>query len=311
MRSSGLNQDSAGAMGASVTEASRYEVGGLMKRFAIAGFALGMMATAAAAADMPVPYAKAPPPPEFSWTGLYVGGNAGWLQLEDNGYPYCLDPTGAMQGPGCTIVQGGQMDGHGFFGGGQVGYNWQAGKLVLGIEADMQGTSLKASENISGPFAIVNAGGFPIPPVPGSFTATESVSWFGTLRGRFGVAFDRLLIYMTGGLAMGGVDVTQAYNFPAAAPSPVQYASNTSRVLNGWTFGGGVEWAFLDRWSVKAEGGYYDLGTISTVGAMVPNPTAAPTFLLGKTFETRGAFARAGVNFKLWEPAPPVNSATY
>ena len=92
-----------------------------MKRFAIAGFALGLMATAAAAADMPVPYAKAPPPPEFSWTGLYVGGNAGWLQLEENGYPFCLDPTGAMQGPGCSIVQGGQMGSSGFFGGGQVG----------------------------------------------------------------------------------------------------------------------------------------------------------------------------------------------
>ncbi len=135
------------------------------------------------------------------------------------------------------------------------------------------------------------------------------------MRGRFGVAFDRLLVYMTGGLAMGGVDVTQAYNFvltPAPvppAPDHFQYASNTSRVLNGWTFGGGVEWAFLDRWSVKAEGGYYDLGTISISSASAPARPAS--FLLGKTFETRGAFARAGVNFKLWEPAPPVNSATY
>ena len=69
-------------MGASVTDASRYEVGGLMKRFAIAGFALGMMAAAAAAADMPVPYAKAPPPPEFSWTGLYIGGK--WTSPDDS-----------------------------------------------------------------------------------------------------------------------------------------------------------------------------------------------------------------------------------
>jgi outer membrane immunogenic protein len=296
-------------MPGSVTDASRYEGGTFMKRFAIAGFALGLMATAAAAADMPVPYAKAPPPPEFSWTGLYVGGNAGWLQLEENGYPFCLDPTGAMQGPGCDIVPGGQMGGHGFFGGGQAGYNWQAGKLVLGIEADMQGVSLKASENIPGPFAIVSP--FPQNTGPGSFSATESVSWLGTLRGRFGVAFDRLLIYMTGGLAMGGVDVTQAHSFQPGPPvGTVQYANNTSRVLNGWTFGGGVEWAFLDRWSVKAEGGYYDLGTIQISGASVP-AGVGPGFLLGKTFETRGAFARAGVNFKLWEPAPPVNSATY
>ena len=218
---------------------------------------------------MPVPYAKAPPPPPFSWTGLYVGGNAGWLQLEENGYPLCLDPTGAMQGLGCDIVPGGQMGANGFFGGGQAGYNWQAGRLVLGIEADMQGVSLKASENIPGPFAIVSP--FPISTGPASFAATESVTWLGTLRGRFGVAFDRLLIYMTGGLAMGGVDVTQAHIFQPAPPfTPVQYPSNTSRTLNGWTFGGGVEWAFLDRWSVKAEGGYYDLGTIQTLSASVP-----------------------------------------
>jgi outer membrane immunogenic protein len=276
-----------------------------MRRFVIAGLALGLMAVAAAAADMPVPYAKAPPPPEFRWTGLYVGGNAGWLQLEENGYPFCLTPIGAMQGPGCDVVPGGQMGANGFFGGGQVGYNWQASKLVLGIEADIQGVDLKASENIPGPFAIV---GFPpgVNTGPGSsFVATESVTWLGTLRGRLGVAFDRLLVYMTGGLAMGGVDVTQAHNFPAV---PVQYPSNTSRTLNGWTFGGGVEWAFFDRWSVKAEGGYYDLGTISTVSAAVPSVPAS--FLLGKTFETRGAFARAGVNFKLWEPAPPVTQAS-
>jgi outer membrane immunogenic protein len=303
MSSPRLSQNSSGAVPASVIDAFGYEGVSSMKRLVIAGFALGAMTVAAAAADMPVPYGKVPPPPEFSWTGLYIGGNAGWMQLEDNGYPFCLDPTGAMQGPGCDIIPGGQMGGNGFFGGGQVGYNWQASRLVLGIEADLQGTSLKASENIAGPFAIVSP--FPLTTGPGSFAATESVTWFGTLRGRFGVAFDRLLIYMTGGLAMGGVDVTQAHNF-----STVQYPSNTSRVLNGWTFGGGVEWAFLDRWSVKAEGGYYDLGTIQTSSAAVPAVPAS--FVLGKTFETRGAFARAGVNFKLWEPPPPVKeAATY
>ena len=250
---------------------------------------------------------------EFSWTGLYVGGNAGWLQLEENGYPFCLDPTGAMQGPGCSIVQGGQMGSSGFFGGGQVGYNWQAGKLVLGIEADMQGVSLRTSENIPGPFAIVS----PIPQNtgPGYFSATESVSWIGTLRGRFGVAFDRLLDLHDRRPRHGrrrchtGLQLRADPGSGSARSGPLQYASNTSRVLNGWTFGGGVEWAFLDRWSVKAEGGYYDLGTISTSSASAPARPA--NFLLGKTFETRGAFARAGVNFKLWEPAPPVNSATY
>ena len=255
-----------------------------MRRLVTAGFALGLMAVAAAAADMPVPYAKAPPPPEFSWTGLYVGGNAGWLQLEDNGHPFCLDPTGAMQGLGCDIIPGGQMGANGFFGGGQAGYNWQAGKLVLGIEADMQGVDLKASENIPGPFAIVAP--FPISTGPGSFTATESLTWLGTLRGRFGVAFDRLLVYMTGGLAMGGVDVTQAHNF-----ATVQYPSNTSRVQNGWTFGGGIEHALTDHFTIKLEALYADFGSKSATSSRCG-------CAFGFNAKTTAAIGRLGLNYK-------------
>jgi outer membrane immunogenic protein len=262
-----------------------------MRKLVLASVASTVLSTAAMAADMPAPVMP-PPLPAFTWTGLYIGGNAGWASLQDNGFPFCLTPSGVMQGPGCTEVPGGQIGASGFIGGGQAGYNWQAGGLVLGIEADVQAMNLKGTTSVAGPFQYVG-GGTTGPGV--SFVASENLPWLGTLRGRFGVAFDRLLIYMTGGLSMGGLDVTQAHIFPG-----VQYASNASRTLNGYTFGGGMEWAFLGNWSIKAEGMYYDLGTLGTQNVAVP--AVAPSFIGGKNFDGRGVIARAGVNFRFGEP---------
>jgi outer membrane immunogenic protein len=262
-----------------------------MRKLLLASVASSVLVSAAMAADVSMPVTP-PPLPQFTWTGLYIGGNAGWTSLQDNGLPFCLTPSGVMQGPGCDIVPGGQVGASGFIGGGQVGYNWQAGRLVLGIEADLQSTSLKGTTRVAGPFQFVG-GGLSGPGT--SFVASENLPWLGTLRGRFGVAFDRLLIYLTGGLSMGGLDVTQAHIFPG-----LQYASNASRTLNGYTFGGGMEWAFFGNWSIKAEGMYYDLGTLGTQSVAIP--AVAPSFIDGKNFDGRGVIARAGVNFRFGEP---------
>ena len=269
-----------------------------MKRFAIAGFALGLMATAAAAADMPVPYAKAPPPPEFSWTGLYIGGNAGWLQLEENGYPFCLDPTGAMQGPGCDIVPGGQMGGHGFFGGGQAGYNWQTGAFVFGVETDFDGTTLSRSRSVIGPSFVE-----PIFGLTDFFTANGSVKldWLGSTRGRIGYAFfpdNRLLVYGTGGVAYGGAsshldvfDAVHGFDFASSGGS-------SSRV--GWTIGGGVEYAFTNNWIIGAEYLYYDLGSRHL--NIVPNAAASDALGAAVFSQTKisfsGSVARARISYK-------------
>src|SRR6267142_1624413 len=104
------------------------------------------------------------------------------------------------------------------------------GQIVVGVEADFQGKSQSHSDT----FSILSV------PV----TLSEKMPWFGTVRGRFGWAFDRVVVYGTGGVAWidgkielsgGGVTVsTEANNI-------------------GWTAGGGVEWAFFDRWSTKVE----------------------------------------------------------
>lgn len=133
-------------------------------------------AAPAFAADMAQPYpTKAPPPvavvPVFSWTGFYLGGNAGYGWGSGQSGISSLDPEG-------------------FIGGGQVGFNYQFGNnVVLGAEADFQGSDL-------------NDSGY-----NGIYDTRSKMDYFGTVRGRIGYAFDNLLPYVTGGLAWGHNEV--------------------------------------------------------------------------------------------------------
>jgi outer membrane immunogenic protein len=102
------------------------------------------------------------------------------------------------------------------------------------------------------------------------------------------------LIYATGGFAYGSVGIDQSHSFPG-----VRYSSSSSGTLNGWTFGGGVEWAFAGNWSTKIEGLYYDLGTISTVAGAAPPPSSPIyNFVAGKNFDAQGVIIRAGLNWR-------------
>jgi outer membrane immunogenic protein len=251
---------------------------------------------AAAAADLAVrPYTKAPAmavEPAYNWSGFYAGLNAGWASIHDNGNPFCVTPAGVLNGIGCntTNVPGAQIRASGFIGGGQIGYNWQVAHLVYGLETDIQGTSIKGSLNIAGPFNTVGGG----TSGPASFTADESMPWFGTVRGRVGYAWDRALLYATGGFAYGGVKVDQNTIYPG-----LMYPSSVSTTKTGWVAGGGFEWAFSGNWSAKAEGLYYNLGSITTSGGAVP---AGSLYVAGKTFDVQGVIARAGVNYKFGAP---------
>jgi len=246
----------------------------------------------AIAADMAAPPVyKAPPAiaPVFSWTGFYIGANAGGAWNQDDGLPFCVNPAGVLNGTGCrtTNVPGAQVDANGFIGGGQIGYNWQVSpNWLLGAEADFQGADIKGSLNIPGPFATVGGGG----PGGTSFTASEKIDWFGTVRARAGLTFDRFLVYGTGGLAYGKVDVSQDTLFPATS-----YPSSASLTKTGWTAGGGVEWAFLNNWSAKLEYLYYDLGNVSTSGYGTPINDG---YLGGKDFDVKGQIVRVGINYK-------------
>jgi outer membrane immunogenic protein len=192
-----------------------------MKRIAL-GLLLASVAGTAFAADIPAPsapYAKAPAivSPLTNWTGFYIGAMGGYAAEATS------DPLG---------VKGG-------FAGGTVGYNWQSGMFVAGIEAD-------------GAWADVNASATAL-----GVTATAKLDTLATVRGRVGAAFDQVLVYGTGGLALADS------KFSATALGVTLSDSHTQ---TGWTAGAGVEWMFTRGWSLKAEYLYRRFDSVTVFG---------------------------------------------
>ena len=107
---------------------------------------------------------------------------------------------------------------------------------------------------------------------------------------------ERLLVYATGGLAFGHVKSSAVTSFPV--PFNVQYTGSADETKTGWTVGGGIEWALVGNWTVKAEYLYYDLGD-HTVTAL-PQPIFPQNFNVLSTFETKGNIVRGGINYKFW-----------
>ena len=180
--------------------------------------------TAAHAADMPTkaPVYRAPPPVVYNWTGIYIGGFAGgrWA-LKD-----------------WAVINGNTTghDANGFFGGGQIGVNWQfATNWVVGGQFDWGWTNSKGSS------ACPNA----------AFTCETKVRDLGSLTGRIGYAWNNWLVYGKGGGAWVHDDYT------ATGTSTFTGSNNPW----GWTVGGGVEWGFAPNWSAFVEYDYYDFGT--------------------------------------------------
>src|SRR3954454_306044 len=190
-----------------------------MKKILLSSVALLGLSAAAFAADLPSRRA-APAPyvavPVFTWTGFYVGVNAGYgFSNNDRNGLGAYNVTGAgdvspaIFAPGTTITQGAlDRDNSGFVGGGQIGYNYQIGQWVIGVEADLQYADLNKSREGDRVTAIRGDGvnyanlGF----VGARNANFGGLDWFGTVRGRLGWAMDRFMIYGTGGFAFGGAD---------------------------------------------------------------------------------------------------------
>jgi len=294
----------------------------MIKHSAAAGLALALVAGSAFAADLP--YRKAPiiepPPPPFTWTGLYGGINIGYgfgNGDQDRGglfyapYTFPTTPTGTA-----WLINN---DLNGVLGGGQAGYNYQFNPwLVVGLEADLQATDVHSQGNGYGA-----ASDFFGPHVAYA-TQNKSVDWFGTVRGRIGVtfpSFPSLLVYGTGGLAYGGVvhsfNVSDFYGFGGVV---IGAGTNYDQTKVGWTAGGGVEWfpftshALFKAFSVKLEYLYTDLGPTTVYGSSIATvPAGGPFFSYQHTSETRWSTVRLGVNwhFNPFAPAPVAVLAKY
>lgn len=193
-----------------------------MKRFVFAcagAIALAGLIGAAHAADLSRPAYTGPPippAPYYGWTGFYLGINGGGAWGSSS-----WDSTGSFDTSG------------GLFGG-TIGYNWQTGPWVFGLEGDIDWADIKGTTNGLGCF--------------GGGCSSEN-TWLGTARGRLGYAFDRWMPYVTGGAAFGDVEATHA---GATGQSSTQF---------GWTAGAGFEFAVVNNLTAKVEYLHYDLGS--------------------------------------------------
>jgi outer membrane immunogenic protein len=223
-----------------------------------------------------------PEPCPINWTGFYIGGHVGYGFNGADTHNVVL-PLGVFNQTPATV----DPEEDGFFGGLQLGYNHQLGKLVLGVETDFSGSTMDGTTTVS-PILL-----FGTPVTNSHITVHQDTDWFGTLRGRIGFTPTcRLLVYGTGGLAWG--DVNYSANSVGGAPQQ-QYPGSASETKVGWTGGGGVEFALSKRWSLKLEYLYYDLGDQTfTSTATPPNPP----FNVRYTAETKAHTFNSGLNFK-------------
>jgi outer membrane immunogenic protein len=217
-------------------------------------FAAAATYAGTAFAAEPVP----PPPPAFTWTGLYVGAQIGYAWGHDN-----VTWSGFSEDDDLAAGTFSQTP-QGVIGGAHVGYNLQYNPwLVFGLEGSVDGTSL--SHTLAVP---VNEFAFD---TPGIITSSSQADVQGSLRARVGVALDRVLIYGTGGVAFTGFNTTifDTTGFFTGVPLTNATFSNTRA---GWTAGGGIEYALTDNWWVRAEYRYSNFGHTTDF----PFPTELP-----------------------------------
>jgi outer membrane immunogenic protein len=286
-----------------------------MKKFLLAGTAFAGLTASAFAADLP---RRAAPPvftpvPVFTWTGFYAGFNAGYgFSTRDDRSPTVLGvpATGVFAGP-AVVAFDNRNSTDGFVGGGQIGYNYQftpGSGVVVGVEADAQYVDFGRNRN-----RFISSA----PLLPGALAFNPSgisgLDYFGTVRGRLGYAFDRTLVYATGGFAYGSGG-GRDFGLPNGSRDEFQ---------TGYAVGGGVEFAitpdsflsFLNFFrssavTFKIEGLYVNLDrgnrnngifAVNTAGVPVALSTPGVVLAAGNANlrrDTEFAVVRAGVNYK-------------
>jgi|SRR5476649_522173 len=223
----------------------------------------------------------------YDWTGFYGGVNAG--------YGFGGDKTVHTKGqaaPNIANIAGGarpgsvDLDRNGGVGGVQLGYNYQFGQWVAGVETDISFTDVSDSRNIGTSQLNTHLA------LNNKFES--KIKYLGTLRGRFGYAFDRTLIYATGGLAYG--ETSQSIDMFGPTGN-TQFSGDQSRFKVGYTVGAGIEQAITQNLSFKTEYLFYDLGSDKLNVAVIPGSGGAGTGYDSR-FKNDGQMIRAGLNWK-------------
>jgi outer membrane immunogenic protein len=251
-----------------------------MRKALLMSTVLATMGAPALAADMLV---KAPRPltvPVWSWTGFYLGGHlgGGWAKsdwFED----FSQSATGAPVGFHDVSISPA-----GFIGGGQVGFDYQTGWVVLGIQADADLASLKGTQGNC--FPTLGAIGFPN-------TCSALIESMGTVTGRVGVAFDRTLFYLLGGFAWEHERLDDTCIGCNTGGRTIIDRSVTTR--DGWTAGAGLEYVFAGNWSAFLQYNYMRFGT-RDLQFTTTLPDGTPPF----TVDVRDHIhvVKAGINYR-------------
>jgi outer membrane immunogenic protein len=262
----------------------KYHIFGAIAVLAVSGLA-------AHAADLPI-YKKAQMPQSigaFSWTGFYAGVNAGYgFGGNDN------VSTEGQEAPNIANIAGGarpgfvSLDRSGFIGGGQLGYNYQAGQFLAGFETDIAYTDFRDTENV-GTTQLVTG-------LPLNNTFRSRIDYLGTVRGRLGYSWDRTLFYATGGLAYGETKHSVDMFGPTGN---TQFSGAQSSVKAGYAIGAGIEYALTDKISAKTEYLYYNLGK-DTLNVAVISGSGGRGTGYNSHFEDDGQIVRVGLNYKLY-----------
>jgi len=238
---------------------------------------LGLIGSASAA-DMAVKARPMPlPDPVFSWTGFYIGVHGGGAWFDKN-WDAPLTATNINGGcPGCPRNIASQSASS-WLAGGQIGYNFQSGMWVYGVEFDGSWTDLKATS----PNALS----------PANLFVRSKTDAMGTLAARLGVAVNQTLFYVKGGGAIVGD------RFSVGLTATGVDAQATSATRGGWMVGVGVEYAFAPSWSVKAEYNHLDFGTArETVQPLTP--AVAP---FDYDIRQRIDLVKVGLNYRFGGP---------
>ena len=263
--------------------------------FAAAALSLGSI-QCGSAADMGLPLKAAPvvAAPVWSWTGFYIGGNvgAGWGTTETTAdigtavAPLITPATVAFSLPISSQTV------NGFLGGGQIGWNWQTGVFVFGVEGDVEWENLKGS----GPCVVL-------------FQCNVNHNWQADITGRVGVvAFDRALVYIKGGAVWQHSSYSFGNSIAVTVPGTAVSASanaSASDTRMGWLLGTGLEYGFLPNWSAKIEYNFEDFGSrtlnfpLSASACVTPGGcVAAPPITVPVSIKDFDHIIKAGVNYR-------------
>lgn len=269
----------------------------MVRKFLLASVgALAVTTGSAFAADLPSrapPPVYVPPAPIFTWTGVYIGGQIGYAWSSGSNNFNGFDPF-----TGVAFVTNAGGNPNGVIGGANVGYNYQINQWVLGLEGSVDGTSLSNTALATVPVF----GGI------STVSAHSTADIQGSIRGRLGIAWDRALIYATGGVAFGGFNTDLNVFGTDAIGAPIFGSTNISTTRVGWTVGGGIQYAVTNNWSVRAEYRYTDWGTINQNGVFNDPAFITPTAAFIGERHLKQNQVQVGFDYKfdLFTPPPVV-----